>query len=116
MHIKILVVKPEVRTPVGRPKPRQEYNIKVGFKEVEYNVMGWIRLAQDRDQWLAQDRDQWLALMHTVLTFDYHHLHKTVGVQPGARVTRTEPKLLRRANGGRALQEDRNVGCTLQNG
>jgi hypothetical protein len=28
-----------------------ENNIKMGLQEVEYGVMDWIELAQDRDRW-----------------------------------------------------------------
>lgn len=31
-----------------------EDNIKMGFKEMQYDVMEWIQLVQDRDLW--QDR------------------------------------------------------------
>jgi hypothetical protein len=31
-----------------------EINIKVGFKEMEYDVMEWIQMVQDSDIW--QDR------------------------------------------------------------
>jgi hypothetical protein len=40
---RILVVKPEGRRPLGRPRHRWVDNIK----------MDWIDLAQDRDQWRA---------------------------------------------------------------
>jgi hypothetical protein len=38
----------EVGKPVGRPRCRWENNIKMDLRE-----MGWIDLAQDRNQWRA---------------------------------------------------------------
>jgi hypothetical protein len=36
-------------------------NIKMDLREVEWDIMDWINLAQDRDQWRA--------LMNTVMDF-----------------------------------------------
>ena len=52
MH-RVLVGKPEGKRPLGRPRRRWEDSIKMGIQEVEYGVMGWIELAQDRDRWRA---------------------------------------------------------------
>jgi hypothetical protein len=48
---RVLVRKPESKTPFGRPRSRWEGNIKVGFQETGYGVMSWIELAHDRDRW-----------------------------------------------------------------
>jgi hypothetical protein len=50
---RILVGKPEGKKPLGRPRHRWEYNIKMDLKEIGWSVMDWIHLAQDRDQWRA---------------------------------------------------------------
>jgi hypothetical protein len=48
-----LVGKPEGKRPVGRPRRRWEDNIKMDLKEVGYEGVDWIELAQDRDMWRA---------------------------------------------------------------
>jgi len=50
---RVLVEKPEGKIPLGRPKCRWNYNIKMHLQEVEIEVMDWIELAQDRDKWQA---------------------------------------------------------------
>jgi hypothetical protein len=50
---RILVGKPEGKTPLGRPRRRWEDNIKMDLKEIGWGGMDWIDLAQDRDQWRA---------------------------------------------------------------
>ena len=47
---RILVGKPEERRPVGRSRRRWEKNIRIGLREVEWRVMGWIDVVQDRDR------------------------------------------------------------------
>ena len=39
--------------PLGRPRRRWEYNIKMHIQEVGCGSMDWIELAQDRDRWQA---------------------------------------------------------------
>jgi len=46
-----LVGKPEGKRPLGRPRSRWEYNIRMDLQEVECRFMYWIELAQDRDRW-----------------------------------------------------------------
>jgi hypothetical protein len=50
---RILVGNPEGKRPLGRPRRRWEDNIKMDLREIEWGVMDWIDLAQDRDQWNA---------------------------------------------------------------
>jgi hypothetical protein len=50
---RILVGKPEGKTPLGRPRRRWVGNIKMVLREIGLDGMDWIDLAQDRDQWRA---------------------------------------------------------------
>ena len=52
MH-RVLVGKPEGKTPLGRPRRRWEDNIKVDLQEVGGGCGDWMELAQDRDRWRA---------------------------------------------------------------
>jgi hypothetical protein len=47
---RILVGKPEGKKPLGRPR-RWVDNIKIDLREIGWNGMDWIDLAEDRDQW-----------------------------------------------------------------
>jgi hypothetical protein len=46
---RILVGKPEGK----RPRHRRVDNIKIDLREIGWDGMDWIDLAQDRDQWRA---------------------------------------------------------------
>jgi hypothetical protein len=46
-----LVGKAEGKRPVGRPRHREENNIMMDLREIEFGGTDWIHLAQDRDQW-----------------------------------------------------------------
>jgi hypothetical protein len=48
---RILVGKPEGKSPLGRSRRRWEDNIKLDLREIGWGGMDWIDLAQDRDQW-----------------------------------------------------------------
>ena len=48
---RVLVEKPEVKRPFGRPRRRWQDNIKMELQEVGCGVMDWIELAKDRDRW-----------------------------------------------------------------
>jgi hypothetical protein len=50
---RILVEKPEGKIPLERPRSRWLDNIKVDLREIGYDGMDGIDLAQDRDQWRA---------------------------------------------------------------
>jgi hypothetical protein len=50
---RILVGKPEGRRPLGRPKHWLVDNIKMDLREIWWDGMDWINLAEDRDQWRA---------------------------------------------------------------
>jgi hypothetical protein len=58
---RILVVKPEGKRPLGRPRYRWEESIKMNLREIGWSGMDWIHLAHDRDNWLA--------LVYTVIKF-----------------------------------------------
>jgi len=48
---RVLVVKPEGKRPLGRPRRRWVDNIRMDFQEVECGHVNWIGLAQDRNGW-----------------------------------------------------------------
>jgi hypothetical protein len=52
MH-KILVGNPEGKRPLGRPRRRWVDNIKMDLREIGWDGMDWIDLAQNRGQWRA---------------------------------------------------------------
>jgi hypothetical protein len=47
---RILVGKPEGKRPLGRPRLRWVDNIKMDLREIEWDGVDWIDMAQDRDQ------------------------------------------------------------------
>jgi hypothetical protein len=50
---RILVGRPEGRRPLEKPRCRWADNIKMDLREIEWDGIDWIDLAQDRDQWRA---------------------------------------------------------------
>jgi hypothetical protein len=54
-----LVRKPDGKIPLGIPRSRWEENIRLDYGEINWEIVDWIHLAQDRDQWLS--------LMNTVM-------------------------------------------------
>ena len=52
---RILVVKPQGKRPLVRPRSRWEDNIKMEHQEVGWGggAMDWTDLAQERDRWRA---------------------------------------------------------------
>jgi hypothetical protein len=51
---RILVGKPEGKRPLGRPRRRWVNNINLDLREIKWDGIGWIKLAQDRNQWKAR--------------------------------------------------------------
>jgi hypothetical protein len=47
---RVLVGKPEEKSPLGRPRRRWENNIKMDLQGVEGGRGDWMELAQDRDR------------------------------------------------------------------
>jgi hypothetical protein len=56
---RILVGKPEGKRPLRKPRHRWVDNIKVDLREMEWDGVDWIDMAQVRDHWRA--------LMNTLL-------------------------------------------------
>jgi hypothetical protein len=47
---RVLVGRPEGKSPLGRPRRRWKDNIKMDLQEVGWGIVDWIDLAQDRDR------------------------------------------------------------------
>jgi len=50
----VLVCRPEVKRPLGRPSSRWKNSINMDLKYVGWGGMEWIDLAQDTDKWRAR--------------------------------------------------------------
>jgi hypothetical protein len=50
---RILVGKPEGKRPLGRPRRMLVNNIRMNLREIGWDGVDWIDMAQDRDQWRA---------------------------------------------------------------
>jgi hypothetical protein len=50
---RILIGQPEGKTPLGRPRRRWVDNIKMDLREIGWDGMDRIDVAQNRDQWRA---------------------------------------------------------------
>ena len=50
---RVLVGKPEGKRPLGRPRRRWEYTIKMDLQEMAGGCGDWVELAQDRGRWRA---------------------------------------------------------------
>ena len=48
---RVLVGKPEGKSPLGRPKRKWVDNIRMDLQEVGCGYVNWIGLTQDRDRW-----------------------------------------------------------------
>jgi hypothetical protein len=47
---KVLMGKPEGKTPLGRPRRRLEDGIRMDLRETDWRSVEWIQLAQERDR------------------------------------------------------------------
>jgi hypothetical protein len=52
-NLYVRVGKPEGRRPLGRPRRRWVDNIKTDVREIGWDSVDWVDLAQDRDHWRA---------------------------------------------------------------
>jgi hypothetical protein len=50
---RILVGRPEGKRPLVRPRRRGVSSIKIDLREIGWDYIDWIDLAEDRDQWRA---------------------------------------------------------------
>jgi hypothetical protein len=59
------VGKPEVKSPLRRPRRRLEDNIKMDPQELRFECVDWIELPQDTDRWralMAVEMNLWVPL------------------------------------------------------
>ena len=49
----MLAGKPTAKRALGRPRRRQEDNIRMDFKDIGIITKNWVDLSQDRDYWRA---------------------------------------------------------------
>jgi hypothetical protein len=66
----ILVGKPEGKRTLGRPRRRWVDNIRMDLRDIGWDGVDWIDVAQDRDQWRA--------LVNTVMNLRVHQLPEGV--------------------------------------
>jgi hypothetical protein len=64
---RFLVVKPEGKRPIGRPRYSWKDNIKVNLEEIGWVSMGWIDVAEE-------DTDKWWALVNMATSLGFHKL------------------------------------------
>jgi hypothetical protein len=50
---RILVGKPEGKRPLRRPRRKSVDDVKMDIREIGWDGIDWIELAEDRDQWRA---------------------------------------------------------------
>jgi hypothetical protein len=50
---RVLVVRPEGKRSLGRPRRMWDDNIKMDLREIGIDGANWIGLARDRDRWRA---------------------------------------------------------------
>jgi hypothetical protein len=60
---RVLVGTPEGERPLGRPRRRWVDNIKMDLRDIGWDGVDWIDMAQDRDQWRT--------LLNTVLNLRF---------------------------------------------
>jgi hypothetical protein len=71
---RLLAGKPERKRPLGRPRDRWIYNIKMDLFEIELSVVDWIGLALD---WSGKDRYRWRAFAKALMNL---WVHKMLGI------------------------------------
>jgi len=62
----ILVGKPERQRPLRRPRRCWEGNLRIDLKEIGWEGVNWIQLAQDITKWRA--------VVHTVMNLGLHRM------------------------------------------
>lgn len=50
---RILVEKPKEKIPTGRTRWKWEANTTTDLRFIGWDYIGWIHLAEDRDQWMV---------------------------------------------------------------
>jgi hypothetical protein len=50
---RVLVGRPKWKRPLGRPRRRSQFNIKMDLREIGMDGSNWIRVAQNMIQWRA---------------------------------------------------------------
>jgi hypothetical protein len=50
---KSFIVKPEEKKPLQTPRSRWEDNIRINLREIRWEGVEWMHLAQDREHWWA---------------------------------------------------------------
>jgi hypothetical protein len=53
LHVGFWWEKPEGKGPLGRPRDRLKDNIRICLREIGWDSMDWIHLAQHREEWMA---------------------------------------------------------------
>jgi hypothetical protein len=48
---RVLVGRPEAKRPLGRPRHRHNYSMKMYLQEVGWGSMDWVDMAQDGYRW-----------------------------------------------------------------
>jgi hypothetical protein len=61
---RLLVGKPEGKRPLGRPRRSWMNTVKMDLREIGWDGMNWIDLAQVRDQWRAQYTRHFVIWIH----------------------------------------------------
>jgi hypothetical protein len=51
MHTVVFIGKPEGKEPLRTPRHRWEDSIRMNLREVGWEGVGWIHVAQERDHW-----------------------------------------------------------------
>ena len=51
ISFKIVTGKSTGKIPLGRPRRRWDYNIRIYLKGIDINTRNWINSVQDRDYW-----------------------------------------------------------------